>query len=179
MDVLTEAIPQGQRRRMALSVAEAAAEASVGRDHIYGAIRDGRLEARKFGRRTLITYDALHRFLHQLPPLKPMRAATRRRNSPRPRPSESGSTFAVSDQHSRSPRPPTRCGAFLVWRGVSFRRGPYRPGGSAVSHAPLATRPLSAEPRSFALSSSGSLLSVSLLRPRTRGWRRQGRWKRQ
>jgi excisionase family DNA binding protein len=53
MDVLTEAIPQGQRRRMALSVAEAAAEASVGRDHIYGAIRDGRLEARKFGRRTL------------------------------------------------------------------------------------------------------------------------------
>jgi excisionase family DNA binding protein len=70
MDVISEAIRQGQRRRMALSIAEAAAEAGVGRDHIYGAIRDGRLEARKLGRRTLITYDALHRFLHQLPALQ-------------------------------------------------------------------------------------------------------------
>jgi excisionase family DNA binding protein len=70
MDVISEAIRQGQRIKLALSVAEAAAEAGVGRDHIYGAIRDGRLQARKIGRRTIITYEALHRFLHDLPTLQ-------------------------------------------------------------------------------------------------------------
>jgi excisionase family DNA binding protein len=41
-----------------------------GRDGIYEAIREGRLEARKFGRRTLITDEALERFLNSLPPLQ-------------------------------------------------------------------------------------------------------------
>jgi len=51
-------------------VAEAAVEAGIGRDSIYQAIRDGRLEARKLGRRTIITYDALQAFLSGLPPLQ-------------------------------------------------------------------------------------------------------------
>ena len=59
-----------QRQRLALSVAEAAVEAGVGRDQVYAAIRDGRLEARKWGRRTVITYDALQQFLGCLPLLR-------------------------------------------------------------------------------------------------------------
>jgi hypothetical protein len=39
----------------------------VRRDQVYAAIRDGRLEARKWGRRTIITYEALRRFLDALP----------------------------------------------------------------------------------------------------------------
>jgi excisionase family DNA binding protein len=65
-----EAIRHGERRRMALSVAEAAAEAGVARDKVYEAIREGQLVARKWGRRTLITYEALHRFINGLPPLQ-------------------------------------------------------------------------------------------------------------
>jgi len=70
MNTIEEAIRQGQRRRMALSIAEAAVEAGVARDKVYEAIREDRLEARKWGRRTLITYDALQRFLNGLPPLQ-------------------------------------------------------------------------------------------------------------
>ena len=66
----SETVRQGQRLRMALSVAEAAVEAGVGRDQVYSAIREGRLQARKWGRRTLITTDALRRFLDGLPPLE-------------------------------------------------------------------------------------------------------------
>ena len=69
METIAAAIRDGQRRRLAMSVAEAAIEAGVGRDHIYGAIREGRLEARKLGRRTIITYEALTQFLDDLPPL--------------------------------------------------------------------------------------------------------------
>jgi excisionase family DNA binding protein len=65
-----ETVRQDQRLRMALSVAEAAVEAGVGRDQVYAAIREGRLQARKWGRRTLITTDALRRFLDGLPPLE-------------------------------------------------------------------------------------------------------------
>lgn len=53
--------------QIAMSVAEAALRTGLGRDQIYNAIRDGRLEAKKFGRRTVITLDALHRFLGELP----------------------------------------------------------------------------------------------------------------
>lgn len=69
MDVPQDAIREG-RRRMALSVAEAAVEAGVGKDQVYAAIRDGRLKARKWGRRTLIPYDAFHRFIDELPSLQ-------------------------------------------------------------------------------------------------------------
>jgi len=67
---ITAAIAEGRRRHMAMSVAAAAVEAGIGRDGIYGAIREGRLEARKWGRRTLITDEALQRFLNGLPPLQ-------------------------------------------------------------------------------------------------------------
>jgi excisionase family DNA binding protein len=56
--------------KMAFSVDEAAMCAGLGRDKVYAAIRDGNLVARKFGRRTLITADALRRFLDGLPPLR-------------------------------------------------------------------------------------------------------------
>jgi excisionase family DNA binding protein len=70
MEIISDTIREGQRRRIALSVAEAAVEAGVGRDQVYAAIREGRLEARKWGRRTIITYEALRRFLDGLPPLQ-------------------------------------------------------------------------------------------------------------
>jgi excisionase family DNA binding protein len=70
MEAISDASREGQSRRIALSVAEAAVEAGVGRDQVYAAIREGRLEARKWGRRTIITYDALRRFLDSLPPLQ-------------------------------------------------------------------------------------------------------------
>lgn len=56
--------------KMAFSVDEAAMRAGLGRDRIYTAIRDGNLVARKFGRRTLITAEALQQFLDSLPPLR-------------------------------------------------------------------------------------------------------------
>jgi excisionase family DNA binding protein len=68
--------------KMAFSVDEAAIRTDLGRDAIYAAVREGRLEAKKLGRRTLITADALRRFLDalpplQLPPLHERRAVTR------------------------------------------------------------------------------------------------------
>jgi excisionase family DNA binding protein len=62
--------PSNGQRRVAFSVSEAAAEAGVGRDMIYAAIRDGHLEARKWGRRTIITSEAFERFLHRLPQVR-------------------------------------------------------------------------------------------------------------
>jgi excisionase family DNA binding protein len=56
--------------RAAYSVAEAALLAGVGRDQVYAAIRDGSLEARKWGRRTIIPASSLQRFLMDLPPLR-------------------------------------------------------------------------------------------------------------
>ena len=49
METIKETVLEGQRRRITLSVAEAAIEVGVGRDQVYSAIRDGRLEARKWG----------------------------------------------------------------------------------------------------------------------------------
>jgi excisionase family DNA binding protein len=56
--------------KMAFSVDEAGIRAGLGRDAIYSAIKSGQLEARKAGRRTLITTDALRRFIERLPQLK-------------------------------------------------------------------------------------------------------------
>jgi excisionase family DNA binding protein len=56
--------------RMAFSVEAAAAETNLCRDKIYAAIRDGKLKAKKAGRRTLIPADALRQFIDDLPPLK-------------------------------------------------------------------------------------------------------------
>jgi excisionase family DNA binding protein len=56
--------------KVAFSVDEIAVRTSCGRDAIYAAIRDGRLEAKKLGRRTIITETALRRFLDDLPALQ-------------------------------------------------------------------------------------------------------------
>lgn len=56
--------------KMAYSVDEAAMRAGLGRDAIYSAVREGKLEAKKMGRRTLVTADALRRYLENLPALR-------------------------------------------------------------------------------------------------------------
>jgi excisionase family DNA binding protein len=53
--------------RAAYSIAEVCANTGLGRDTVYGAIRAGRLVARKLGRRTIITDSDLRRFLEDLP----------------------------------------------------------------------------------------------------------------
>lgn len=53
--------------RAAYSIAEVCASTGLGRDTVYGAIRAGRLIARKLGRRTIITDNDLRRFLEDLP----------------------------------------------------------------------------------------------------------------
>jgi excisionase family DNA binding protein len=56
--------------KLAFSIDEAAVRANIGRDGIYQAIREKRLDAKKAGRRTLITAEALRRFIDNLPPLQ-------------------------------------------------------------------------------------------------------------
>jgi excisionase family DNA binding protein len=55
--------------RAAYSVDEVAVKTGVGRDAVYDAIREKRLVARKWGRRTVITETALKSFLESLPEL--------------------------------------------------------------------------------------------------------------
>lgn len=50
-----------------LSISEACRMAGVGQTRLYGAIADGRLKARKFGKRTLILRVDLLAFLAALP----------------------------------------------------------------------------------------------------------------
>jgi excisionase family DNA binding protein len=54
-------------RRRAYSVNNAAEAIGTGRDGVYSAIRNGKLRARKFGRRTLILDEDLTAFLRNLP----------------------------------------------------------------------------------------------------------------
>lgn len=61
---------RSQQRRAAMSIADAALEADVGRDKIYAAIRSGDLIAKKWGRRTIIRGDDFDRFLANLPVLE-------------------------------------------------------------------------------------------------------------
>ena len=53
--------------RQGLSVSEASHVAGIGRTKLYEAIGAGELEARKYGKRTLILRDDLLRFLTSLP----------------------------------------------------------------------------------------------------------------
>jgi excisionase family DNA binding protein len=50
-----------------LSISEACTVAGIGQTRLYAAISDGRLKARKFGRRTLILRGDLLAFLAALP----------------------------------------------------------------------------------------------------------------
>jgi excisionase family DNA binding protein len=51
----------------AYSIPQALAKLGIGRDKLYGLIREGRLPARKLGRRTLIVASDLESFLQSLP----------------------------------------------------------------------------------------------------------------
>jgi excisionase family DNA binding protein len=52
---------------LAFSIEQAAKLSGIGRTRLYQEISDGRLEARKAGKRTLITRTALERFIASLP----------------------------------------------------------------------------------------------------------------
>jgi excisionase family DNA binding protein len=54
-------------RRRAHSIEQVCALTSLGREAVYTAVRDGRLVARKVGRRTIVTDDDLRQFLAGLP----------------------------------------------------------------------------------------------------------------
>jgi excisionase family DNA binding protein len=54
-------------RREGLSISEACAVAGIGRTKIYQAISEGRLKARKCGKRTLVLRNDLREFLVSLP----------------------------------------------------------------------------------------------------------------
>ena len=53
--------------REGLSIPEACAVAGIGRTKIYQAIADGKLKARKLGKRTLVLRADLQAFLASLP----------------------------------------------------------------------------------------------------------------
>jgi excisionase family DNA binding protein len=57
----------GDGERLGYRPEEAAAVSGIGRTKIFAAIKVGHLEARKYGRATIITRDALRRFLESLP----------------------------------------------------------------------------------------------------------------
>jgi len=61
--------------RAAYSVPEALAKLGIGRDKLYKLIREGRLPARKLGRRTLILAPDLDAFLRSLPRMGAEKAA--------------------------------------------------------------------------------------------------------
>jgi hypothetical protein len=53
----------------ALNIPQVMAATSLGRDAVYRAIRERRLIARKYGKRTLIFAEDLEKFLRSLPQL--------------------------------------------------------------------------------------------------------------
>jgi excisionase family DNA binding protein len=57
-------------QREGLSVVEACSVAGIGRTKVYEAIADGRLKARKVGKRTIILRSDLQQFLANLPVLQ-------------------------------------------------------------------------------------------------------------
>lgn len=50
---------------LAYSVQDACRVSSIGRTRLYSLIRDGKLEARKIGKRTLIPAASLHRLIEK------------------------------------------------------------------------------------------------------------------
>jgi excisionase family DNA binding protein len=59
--------PASDLQREGLSILEACAVAGIGRTKIYEAISEGRLKARKFGKRTIVLRADLQTFLSGLP----------------------------------------------------------------------------------------------------------------
>jgi excisionase family DNA binding protein len=56
----------------ALSIADVCKNTGLGRTTVYAAIAEGRLRARKLGRRTLVLRDDFTQFLVALPEIKPI-----------------------------------------------------------------------------------------------------------
>lgn len=54
---------------LAVDIREAQRLSNIGRTRLYDAIRDGKVEARKAGRRTLVIVASLEKFLDSLPRL--------------------------------------------------------------------------------------------------------------
>jgi excisionase family DNA binding protein len=59
--------PASDLQREGLSILEACTVAGIGRTKIYEAISEGRLKARKFGKRTIVLRADLQTFLSGLP----------------------------------------------------------------------------------------------------------------
>lgn len=58
-----------ENQRLSFSINETVASTGLGRSSIYEAIREGRLRARKVGRRTVVLAADLNDFLASLPAL--------------------------------------------------------------------------------------------------------------
>jgi len=56
--------------KLAFSIPEYCEATSMGRTQVYKAIKDGKLIARKMGKRTLITYEDGLNFLNSLPAIR-------------------------------------------------------------------------------------------------------------
>lgn len=54
-------------QKFGFTMEEAAALSAIGRTKIYAAVKDGKLKARKYGRRTVILASDLQMFLENLP----------------------------------------------------------------------------------------------------------------
>ena len=54
-------------RKLAVSITEAAAMIGIGRSSIYNLFRDGKLQAYKAGKRTLVKVEDIQRFVNDLP----------------------------------------------------------------------------------------------------------------
>lgn len=58
-----------ENQKLAYSIKESSVLLGVGVTKVYSEIKSGRLRAQKFGRRTLITAEALSQWLNSLPQL--------------------------------------------------------------------------------------------------------------
>ena len=62
--------PEVTGQKFAYSVNEICTLAGLGRDSVYQAIRNGKLVARKYGKRTLVIDEDLRAFLRSLPTMR-------------------------------------------------------------------------------------------------------------
>jgi excisionase family DNA binding protein len=67
--------PALQTGRLAYPINDFAEALGIGRSKVYEEIRDGRLQAKKLGSRTLITAQAASEYLSQLPDIDAAKAA--------------------------------------------------------------------------------------------------------
>jgi excisionase family DNA binding protein len=65
--MMEKTMAEATLEKQGLTVAEASHVAGIGRTKLYEAMADGRLKARKMGKRRLILRDDLRKFLQALP----------------------------------------------------------------------------------------------------------------